>query len=260
MAPSVAHVRLDHASSAPPVWREPGQFSITRVQSTCGLGSHIRKWSCVPAALVSVTLRPLARDNYRLWIDGRLMETPPVEAWRSNVVDFESDPACWSGLPFDFMHFHLPRASINEVAEDLGYDRPGVFQVSILAADTVLARITERVRHSLGCAGAPTLLSLDHLQLVLGAHILRRYGGVRRRRTPATIGLTDWQARRVRELLRDSLRADVRLHEIARECELPTSTFARAFRSSFGTDCHTWWRRNKLGLAGPRGTDAAMLH
>ncbi len=213
MAPSVAHVRLDHASSVPAVWREPGQFSITRVQSTCGLGSHIRKWSCVPAALVSVTLRPLARDNYRLWIDGRPMGTPPVEAWRSNVVDFESDPACWSGLPFDFMHFHLPRASINEVAEDLGYDRPGVFQVSILAADTVLARITERVRHSLGCAGAPTLLSLDHLQLVLGSHILRRYGGVRRRRTPATIGLTDWQVRRVRELLRDNLSADVRLHE-----------------------------------------------
>ena len=260
MEPSIARVRLDQTSIVPTVWREPGHFSITRLLSTCGLGSDIRKWSSVPAVLISVALRPLARDTYRLWVDGRIVETPRVEAMRSTVVDFDSGPACWSGLPFDFVHFHLPRASINDVADDLGYDRLGAFRVSALATDTALARVAQHIRHFPGTAGAPTLLSLDHLQLVLGRHVLRRYGGVRRRCTPAPIRLANWQVRRVKEILFAAPGASMRLRELAHECELPTSTFARAFRNSFGTNCHTWWARNEQSMAVRRRTRTWVLH
>jgi AraC family transcriptional regulator len=249
MEPDIAHLLLDQDSAVPSEWRGLDQFSITRLETTCGLGSEIRKWSCVPAFLVSVPIRSLAKEKYRLWIDEKLVQTASVRPFQSNVVDFASGPACWAGDAFDFVHFHLPRASFDELASELGYDRPGAIRPSILGDDAVIARSTRRILPSLDDSVAPITLALDELEVLLCAHLLRRYSAVRRPRAGGVGRLAPWQRRRVEELLMTNLDGNARLGELARECELPTGYFARAFRVSFGTTCHEWLARRRIECA-----------
>jgi AraC-like DNA-binding protein len=51
-------------------------------------------------------------------------------------------------------------------------------------------------------------------------------------------GLAQWQKTRATELLRESLPGGVRLADLARECDLSVSHFARSFKASFGVTSH----------------------
>jgi AraC-like DNA-binding protein len=246
MEPSAAYVRLERDAEVPSEWRGLDQFSITRLEGTCGLGSDIRKWSCVPALLVSVPIRPLVSQTYRLWFDEKLVPTRSVRPFQSNVLDFAAGPACWAGDAFDFTHFHLPQSSINELAIDLGYDRPGGFRPSVLGNDAVLAQITKDLVPHLDDSSAPSTLALDELQLLMGGHLLRQYSGVQQPRAAKVGVLATWQRRRAQEVLSESRGGNIRLGELARECELPMGYFARAFKSTFGTTCQQWLIRQRI--------------
>jgi transcriptional regulator GlxA family with amidase domain len=110
--------------------------------------------------------------------------------------------------------------------------------------DLVLAQITKSLLPSLGPGRGPHPLALDHLELILCAHLLQRHGAARLR-TVVNGGLAAWQQRRALELLRENLDGRVRLSDLARECELSVSHFARAYKTTFGTTPHRWlthWR------------------
>jgi len=237
--PTTTHVRLE-ATSCFKEYRGDDRFSITRVQSTCPLPEPIHKSASVAALLVSVSVRPLAPKGYRLWVDGRIVPTRAIPAFRSNVVDFAATPACWADAGFDYVHFQVRRAAIDDVADSLGYGAVGGFRLSVLADDLVLAQMTKSVLPILGHPGRASHLALDHLELVLGAHLVQRYGATRRRRAEVRGGLAEWQKMRATELLRENLDGRVRLADLARECDLSISHFARSFKASFGVTSHAW--------------------
>jgi AraC-like DNA-binding protein len=62
-------------------------------------------------------------------------------------------------------------------------------------------------------------------------------------------GLTPQQQRRAEELLFARLSSDISLDELARECGLSRSHFARAFHKSFGTPPHRWLMVRRLERA-----------
>jgi len=237
--PITTHVRLD-ASSCFKEYRGDDRFSITRVESTCPLPEPIHKSASVAALLVSVSVRPLAASGYRLWVDGKIVPTRAVPAFRANVVDFAATPACWAGAGFDYVHFQVRGAAIDDAAASLGYEPVGGFRPSVLEDDIVLAQMTKSVLPMLGCPGRVSQLALDHLELVMGAHLVQRYGAARRRRAGVRSGLAEWQKTRATELLRENLDGNVRLADLARECDLSVSHFARSFKTSFGVTSHAW--------------------
>ncbi len=237
--PLTTHVRLD-ASSCFKEYRGDDRFSITRVQSTCPLPEPIRKSASVAALLVSVSIRPLAARDYRLWVDERVVPTRAIPAFRANVVDFATTPACWAGAGFDYVHFQVRRATIDDVATSLGYEPVGGFRLSVLEDDIVLAQMTKSVLPILGYPRRASNLAFDHLELLLGAHLVQRYGATRRRRAEVRGGLAEWQKIRATELLRENLDGSVRLADLARECDLSVSHFARSFKASLGVTSHAW--------------------
>jgi AraC family transcriptional regulator len=86
----------------------------------------------------------------------------------------------------------------------------------------------------------PSPLALDQLELIVGAHLVQRYGETNRTRAATTRGLAAWQRRRVTELLRANLDGSLRLAELAQACDLSVSHFARSFKRTFGVSCHRW--------------------
>jgi AraC family transcriptional regulator len=241
-------LRLDESSSLR-THRYADRFSIVRVQTTGPLPDAVHKSSNVPALLVSAFVRPVAAADYRLWVDGKVVPTGPIPAFGVNVVDLAAEPAMWGGRGVDYVHFHVRRGAIDETAAVLGYERIGDLRLSVAQEDIVLAQLTRNVLPFLGSGAPPPPLALDHLELLLAAHVIQRYGAARRARAAARGGLAAWQRRQVTEMLRNNLDGRTRLATLAQTCELSVSHFARAFKVSFGVTCHRWLTDRRIERA-----------
>jgi len=248
-APFTTFIQSDRTSSVPSQFCVPGTFTITRLQSPTGLPDRITKLSPVPAMLVSISLKSLPSSKYQVWTSDKLIPTSIVHPFRSNVIDFDSQPRCWAGQEFDYVHYSIPRDSLNDIAEDFGFGRVSDYRLAVLEDDLVLAQITKSVLPFLGRSDAPSVLALDQFSLILGAHLIQLYGVLQKTAGPSKGGLSPWQKRRACELLHENMHGRIRLSEIARECGLSISHFARSFKASFGTSTHQWLIRHRIDQA-----------
>jgi len=99
---------LDERSSVPPVWRNEPAFTIIRLESSAGMQDRVRKVSAIPALLVSMSIKPLASDQYGVWVADQFVPTADVCAFRANVIDIEAQPSCWAGASFDYVTSTFP--------------------------------------------------------------------------------------------------------------------------------------------------------
>jgi AraC-like DNA-binding protein len=240
-------MRLDHASTMTK-HRYSDRFSIVRVETTGALADPVSKSSSVPALLVSVFMRPVVTDGYRLWVDGRSVAIGALPAFSANVIDLDAEPAMWGASGIDYIHFHVRHSVIDDTAADLGYDRGGGFRLAVGKDDLVLAQIAKSMVPFLAAPG-PQPLALDHVELILGAHLVQRYGEATPTRSSVRGGLATWQRRRVTELLQASIIGGVRLADLAHACDLSVSHFARSFKASFGVTCHRWLTERRIERA-----------
>jgi AraC family transcriptional regulator len=248
-APFTTFIQLDGNSALPPQFRVPGTFTITRLQSPAGLPERITKLSPVPALLVSISLRSLPSSSYQLWTSDKLIPTSTVHAFRSNVVDFDSQPACWAGSAFDYVHYSVPRHGLDDIAEDLGFGRVNNYRLAVLEDDLVVAQITKSILRFIGRSDSLSVLALDQFALILGAHLIQQYGVLQKAAQHSKGGLAPWQKRRASELLHENLHGRIRLSEIARECRLSVSHFARSFKTTFGISTHQWLIQHRIDHA-----------
>jgi len=226
--------------------RSPDSFTITRLESSSGLADRITKVSSVPALLVSVSLKSLAIGDYQLWVDDKLVPTPYIPPFRSTVIDFDAQPRCWPGSAFDYVLFHVPRKGLDDIAADLAVGPVETYRLSLDEEDLVLTQLTKSILPYIGRQGWLCPLTLDHLNLILGAHLLQKYGGLRESPTISVGGLGPWQKRRATELLRENLVGRIRLSQLAQECGLSISHFARSFKASFGVSTHRWLVQRRI--------------
>lgn len=240
LVPEARFLRLGRSVRLPKKVREENHFTIVRLQSPIGLDDRVTKGSAVAALLVSVSLRTLTRGNYQLWSDCKLLRNSHMPAFYSNVMDFDASPACWSGSAFDFVHYHLPRECVDDVACDWGVSKAGNFRQSVVENDLVIAQLTRNLLPSITRRELCSSLALDQLQLVLAAHLLQRYGSHANPQVRFKGGLAPWQKRCAAELLVEHLDGKVRLTRLATECGLSVSQFARCFKASFGMSSHQW--------------------
>jgi AraC-like DNA-binding protein len=213
------------------------------------LPAPIRKVSALPALLVSIAIKPLGSEQYRVWVADRLMSTPDVSPFHANVIDFGAEPSCWADAGFDYVHFHVPLETIEDVAGEFGYLSLGPFRPAILEEDLVLAQLTKAILPSIGRPPSAGNLGLDQLQLVLAAHLLQRYGEMRPRPLVRRGGLAPWQRQRATDLLREHLDGSLRLADLAGECGLSVSHFARSFKASVGMSTLRWLTRLRIEQA-----------
>jgi AraC family transcriptional regulator len=248
--PFTTHIKLDGSSSVPSPFRTPGTFTVMRLESTAGLPDRITKLSSVPALLVSISLKSLPLHSYQVWVADKIVPTHrSFLRFQSNVIDFDSEPSCWAGKAFDYVHYTLPRVELDDIAADFGFGRVNSYKLSVVEDDLVLAQMTRSILPLIGRCDGPSLLALDQFSLILGAHLLQRYGVLQKMGKVSKGGLAPWQKRRAAELLRENLDGRIRLTDVARECALSVSHFARSFKETFGISTHQWLIRRRVERA-----------
>src|SRR5271155_1559298 len=221
-------------------WPEQSKFAITRLQYEFGLPDVSQPIPEEAALHVSIAIKPVPLRSYELYIDDRRIKVPFIAAYRTSILDLESHPICTVDCGFDYVHYHVPREGLDEIARDHKIKPVGIYKFGICEDDLVIAQLTKIILPHVGSAEWTSPLALDQFSLMFGAHLLQTYGGVVRLPDVTTRGLARWQQRRAAEVLREHLDGGILLSRVARECGMSLSHFARSFKASFGVSAHRW--------------------
>jgi AraC-like DNA-binding protein len=244
-----AHFHLKESEEAVAAWPGGNPFAVTRLKSDSGIADRTTRVPSEPALHISVSILPVPLRAYELWIDGKAIDVSYIPALRTSVMDLESDPVCWVGTGFDYVHYHVPKVGLDEIARDHGLEPVGSYKFVICENDIVIAQLTRYVLRFIGSRDWTGSLALDQFSLILGAHVLKTYCGLPQRAAATRGGLAPWQRRRAAEMIRENLDGVIHLSDMAEECGLSVSHFTRAFKASFGVSPYRWLLERRIDRA-----------
>ena len=221
-----------------PVAKPP--IAITHLVSNVGLPEQTASIPPENAFVVSVHLTPASPQGCDLWIDekhSRVRTWPPGGV---GIYDLESNPRKRNPSPVDWVHYHVPRTTLDEFADDAEQPRIRFLRCEHGRVDPVLHQLTRMILPSLHDSRLFCDLFLDYFRLLFCAHIANRYASPSDMPREFHGGLAPWQRRRALELFRENLEGQLRLTTLASECGLSVSHFARSFRHTFGTSARQY--------------------
>jgi AraC family transcriptional regulator len=150
--------------------------------------------------------------------------------------------------PFHTIRSCVPLPALQEFAEEAGGSRQVFLRPpSSSGSDDPIIRHLFLSLHPIleqpenGCS-----LFVDHIALALQAHLLRTYASAVIAGQSVRGGLAPWQERRAKEVMNGSLDKDISIAQLASECGLSSSHFARAFRQATGRPPHRWLLERRL--------------
>jgi AraC family transcriptional regulator len=238
------HVALDSVAS---IVRP--QMAMTRLIARSGIPERTASIPAERAYVVSVHLNHANSGEWELWTDEKYTKTGVWPVGGVAMCDLESNSSIRNPGPIDWIHYHVPRATLDALTDDAGV--PGVKRLHCVygTPDPVLHHLTQVM---LPCLNRPEMFSqlfIDSFTLMVCSHLVRRYGQLREAIPQTKGGLAPWQSRRVVELLQQHLDGQVKLKRLAEECRLSVSHFSRSFRSSFGTSPHRYLILRRVEIA-----------
>lgn len=229
-------------------WRQ-AHLIVTSLQSTRPLDETRASLPVEDAWAAHLHLRDGGARDF--WVDGKAVATATPRAGTTDLHDLRHSVITKISGPLHCLHFHLPLTALDELADEVGAPRVGQLRSEPKSA------CADPVIHSLGLSLLPAFdevneanaLFVDHVALAFRAHVARAYGGMRPQSPPARGGLAPWQERRAKNLMQADLETDIVLADIARECGLSVSYFARAFKKTTGLPPHRWLLRHRVERA-----------
>lgn len=199
--------------------------------------------------LIGLQLR--AVQYHELWIDGRSVPVKPIIPGTSHIYDLTQRPVAYLPEPFHPMFFHIPRAALAELSEELGVHsmsdlrhRDGEF-----VADPVIYSLGQSLLPALHAGRDTSQLFVDHVLLALRTHLVLNYGGVRVVKAEGAGGLAPWQERAAKELMDAKHVEGVELAVLAAACDLLPTDFVRAFKKSTGLSPNQWLQLQRVRRA-----------
>jgi AraC family transcriptional regulator len=240
------HQEAGNTATAP--WAEETTFAITRLQSDVGLPGTSMP---IPqeALHLSVAIKPVPLGSYQLEVDGREIDVPYIPEFRTSILDLQSCFSCTLDCGFDYVHYHVPREGLDDIARDHQIKTVENYKFGVCEDDLVIAQLTKTILPLATSRNWSSVLAIDQFSLMFGAHLLQTYGGLARLPEVVTRGLAPWQAQRAAEVLRSRLDGGVRLSTLARECGMSVSHFTRSFRATFGVSAHGWLIQRRIDMA-----------
>nr|WP_225169249.1 AraC family transcriptional regulator [Ensifer sp. IC4062] len=196
--------------------------------------------------IVSLQIERIGR--HELWKGGKLSNALPYEQNSINIVHLAEEPRILLPDPFDCLQLHLTGDALKSFAED-NHDRHVTgFDVTPGEINEVIANLGRALLPAF--AGSNTASSLYVDQLIFGMlnELTARYANRGSRRSEEA-DLSPAQLRAAQEMLISEKGAQVGLVDLAREFEIPISSFTAAFRAGTGMTPNQWVRRYRLDLA-----------
>src|SRR3984885_7187955 len=152
-------------------WPAESTFAITRISSDIGLSDFTETAPPGAAMLMAVAIKPVAAKDFRHRFNGKAVKTPSLQAFGTSVIDARGNPMCFVGSGFDFLHFHIPRAGLDDIEQDNKVGPCDHVRFLLGEMDIAMSQVAKNVLPHIRANGSTSVLALDHLSLLLGAHL-----------------------------------------------------------------------------------------
>jgi len=225
------------------------QLAITRLVARSGIPERTASIPSERAYVVSVHLNHADPGEWELWTDGRYTKTGAWPEGGVAMCDLESNSSIRNPGPIDWIHYHVPRATLDSLTDDARMPRVKRLHCVYGTSDPVLHHLTQLI---LPCLNRPEMFSqlfMDSFTMMICSDLVERYAHIREAIPQFKGGLAPWQKRRVEELFHEHLDGGLKLATLAEECRLSVSHFARSFRRSFGTSAHRYLILHRTEIA-----------
>jgi AraC family transcriptional regulator len=234
------YFRLEKADSLviSPASKPP--IAVTHLVSNVGLPERTAPIPSEKAFVVDMHLTPASAQGCEMWIDDKYSRIVSWPVGGVGIYDLESNPRTRNPGPVDWVHYHIPRSTLDAFTEDA--ERPRIEHLQCVhgSVDRVLQQMTQMVIPSLQDPHTFCALFLDYFRLLFCAHVATKYVPACRPQDAFRGGLAPWQRKRVEDLFRENLDGNLRLSTLADACGLSVSHFARSFRRTFATSAHRY--------------------
>jgi AraC family transcriptional regulator len=196
---------------------------------------------------VVIQLREL--PEHELWLRNTLAHSGRYPEHGVCTFNFEHQPRFRFATSFDSLQFHIRREVLDCFTNEHGKPRIDALSWPHGARDRTLSHLASALLPVLRNPHWATKLFLDHIGQALIAHFISAYGGACIKTYPSRGGLSPWQELRCIELVTARIAAQISLEDLANECRLSVSYFARAFKCTFGEAPHRWLLRQRVRAA-----------
>ena len=238
-------------------------MAVTRL--SCMFDERGRTTSTPQQDAYSITLAMNPLHRHERWKAGRHVFGDSFAAGTVSVVDLREPVEVVVCGPVQAIQFYVPHRALEEFAEQVGANPIATLKFDRTLPDPILISIAQIFAQAEYDGEARNTLFLDQLALSLLAHFATTYGAMHQARKPTGV-LAGWQKRRALEVMQAQLADSISIADVARECRLTPSHFARAFRSTMGQAPHQYLtqirleRARELMLASPlQLVDIAIL-
>jgi AraC-like DNA-binding protein len=188
--------------------------------------------------------------HHELLSRGRPVIAQGYEAGSSRIVNLMDEFSARITHTHQSVAFYIPRAALNEAAEQAGLRRIAALTCPPGSLDPVVRHLSSALLPALARPQEASSLFVDHVVAALLNHLMRHYGAAPDlARSLARGGLSPYQLERAKEVLAAEVERDLSLAEVAEQCGLSRGHFAKAFRISTGTTPHRWRLNRRIDMA-----------
>jgi AraC family transcriptional regulator len=207
-----------------------------------------------------LTLMTRNHANYELWMGNQSIPTCPAGIGDMAIYNLNLDPVCLMREGVSALHLYLSRSALDAIADDAGAAHIVELddKLSRPVSDPIFRQLVSTLMPSLAHTEAVNGLFVDHVLQAIGVHVAQTYGGMKLFSHRARGGLAPWQERNAKELMEARIDTDLSLTQLASECRLSVSQFARAFRQSTGVAPHRWLMERRVDKAKHSLLDATL--
>jgi AraC family transcriptional regulator len=165
----------------------------------------------------------------------------PAMPGNAYLFDLSNNPTVDLNAPFSTVRMNISQSALDALADERGLRRTsGLRAPSLGCPDAIMHGIAQTLAAAMEEPDEASGLFVEYLALAFHAHVLHTYGAIPVVPVSNRGGLALWQLRRACEFIEAHLDGDPSIADIASECGLSSSYFARAFKQATGAAPHTW--------------------
>jgi AraC family transcriptional regulator len=194
---------------------------------------------------------PLAVPFFsKLWTAGKRREVPDWRLGDAQLIDLRDKPTVSLDIPFDSVRFYISQTALDEMAHETGIRRVGGLSAPNFGGrDPIMFGLAQALAGAMEQPGDSAAMFSDYIALAFFAHVVPAYGGVSTGGRNVRGCLAPWQLRRACDFIVANLGSDPSMAEVANECRLSSSYFARAFKQTTGVPPFRWLTNQRVARA-----------
>jgi len=223
---------------------------LTHLNAPRGLAGPTKRVTSEPAHILTIHLkRPGLVHGWGSWIEGRYRAVNFWDIGGIELFDLRSSPVVLRASGFETVHVYLPNRTLETYAQEMDFAALPTFDIDVGKRDDVMLRWARTLLPFFGGKHVLPQLAADELASMFCGYLLATFGKVSQQPSEGPGELALWQKRRAMQMIHDRIAEQLTLTDLAAECRLSPSHFARAFKRSFGVPAHKFLVQRRVERA-----------